>query len=316
VELLLYVPLFLLGVYLVVQATERFVEGLLGSAVLSGVSAFALGVVFGGFDPENLAAGIAGGVNDLPGVALGTVLGSSVFLLTIALGVAGVLVPLRVEVPRSHIFLTLASPVPLLLLSLDNELSRWDGLVLLVLFFPAMGYILAASRGQHRAYLHKDEVDEVVKEREKRPRWFFPALMVGGLAVIAGAAQLVGWTAHGIVDEVGISDTVFGMVFVAAAVSFEEIARETVPAYRGHPEISIGNILGTVLFFVLFNIGIIAMIAPLAVDDIVLTFYWPFLMGTLAVVSVFLLRKSIGRPEGAILLAIYPLYLALAVLLD
>jgi len=71
-----------------------------------------------------------------------------------------------------------------------------------------------------------------------------------------------------------------------------------------------------VLFFVLFNIGIIAMITPLAVDDVVLTLYWPFLMGTLAVVSVFLLRKSVGRLEGAILLAIYPLYLALAVLFE
>jgi hypothetical protein len=39
-------------------------------------------------------------------------------------------------------------------------------------------------------------------------------------------------------------------------------------------------------------------------------------MGTLTVVSLFLLRRSVGRLEGAVLLAIYPLYLALAVLFE
>ena len=47
------------------------------------------------------------------------------------------------------------------------------------------------------------------------------------------------------------------------------------PARPGHAEISVGNILGTVLLFVLFNAGLITLIHPLTVEPTVLTFYWP-----------------------------------------
>ena len=48
------------------------------------------------------------------------------------------------------------------------------------------------------------------------------------------------------------SGTRFGMLIVAAAVSAEEIPRMIAPARRGDAAMSIGNILGTILFFVLF----------------------------------------------------------------
>ncbi|MDI3281561.1 MAG: hypothetical protein QJR13_09345 [Bacillota bacterium] len=301
--------LFLAGTYLVVEATEEFVEGILGTAVLLAVSPFALGVVFGGFDPENLGAGLAGAAQGLPGVALGTVIGSSTFLLTVALGLAALLVPLQVEVPRRHILLTLVSPLPLLLFSLDGRVARWEGLVLLLLFLPAIVLILQGSRVQGRAYQRKEEVEEVLEHKEERPVWFYLLLMIASLVFITWGAGLMGEGAKGLVQSLGISDTLLGMVFVAAAVCFEEIAREVIPAYRGHPEISIGNILGTVLFFALFNVGLIALAVPLQVEPSVLTLHWPFMLGALVLVSAFLLTRRVERMQGAVLLAYYALYL-------
>ena len=302
--------IFVLGIALVVWGTERFVEGMIGSALVVGVSTFALGVVFGGFDAENLATGIAAGLKELPGISLGTIIGSGIFLLGAAVGITAILVPLEVRIPRKYIYLTLVSPLPMLALMLDGTLSRMDGLVLLLISLPLIGYIVRDSR--HSTFLEEDEeFEEVLEEREKKPSWYFPVLMLLGLVIIISGAELLVRGARGIIQSFGISDTLLGMVFVAAAVSFEEVARMVVPAWKGRPEISMGNILGTVLFFVLFNAGIIALIAPLRVEQSVVYFHFPAMMLILAATSAFMLRGRITRGNGIVLFCLYGAYLAL-----
>lgn len=88
------------------------------------------------------------------------------------------------------------------------------------------------------------------------------------------------------------------------------------PSRRGHGEVSVGNILGTVMFFVLFNIGAIAMVRPLIVEPIILQFYWLAMMLALGVVVSWLWRGGIGRPQGAALLVLYALYAGSAIALD
>ncbi|MEW6189634.1 MAG: hypothetical protein AB1466_05985 [Actinomycetota bacterium] len=90
-----------------------------------------------------------------------------------------------------------------------------------------MSDILQASKEEKRAYLHKEEVDELEKAKEEKPRWFFPTVMIVSLIVITIGAELLGRGSRGIIQGFGISDTLFGMIFVAA-VSFEEIAREVI----------------------------------------------------------------------------------------
>jgi len=301
---------FILGIALIVWATERFVEGMIGSALILGVSTFALGVVFGGFDAENLGTGIAAGLKDLPGISMGTIIGSSMFLLGAAVGITGFLVPLEVRVPKKYIYLTLISPLPLLALMLDGTLSRTDGLALLLISLPLIAYIVRDSK--NHAFMEEDEeFEEVLEERVEKSSWYFPALMLFGLALIIVGATLLVRGANGIIQSFGISDTLLGMVFVAAAVSFEEVVRMVVPAYKGSPEISMGNILGTVLFFVLFNAGLIALISPLRIESSVIAFHFPAMMLVLAVTSIFMLRGRIARIEGTSLMALYGIYLIL-----
>lgn len=302
--------MFILGIALIVWATERFVEGMIGAALILGVSTFSLGVVFGGFDAENLGTGIAAGLKDLPGISMGTIIGSSIFLLGAAVGITAFLVPLQVEIPRKYIYLTLVSPIPLLVLMLDGFLSRVDGLALLLISIPIIVYIVRDSRS-HPFIEEDEEFEEVLEEREEKPSWYYPGLMLFGLALIIAGAELLVRGAKGLIQSFGISDTLLGMVFVAAAVSFEEVARMVVPAYKGRPEISIGNILGTVLFFVLFNAGLIALISPLRIEAVVVSFHFPAMMLILSVSSVFMLRGRITRVHGAVLMALYGVYLIL-----
>jgi cation:H+ antiporter len=121
---------------------------------------------------------------------------------------------------------------------------------------------------------------------------------------------MLGASAETIIASLGLSDTVFGMTILALLVSIEELARELPAALQGRPEISFGNVVGSILAFFLCNVGIIAVVQPVPVSDQVLRFYLPLCLLTIIVVSLFMLRKQIPRWAGAVLVGSYVLFVA------
>jgi cation:H+ antiporter len=78
--------------------------------------------------------------------------------------------------------------------------------------------------------------------------------------------------------------------------------------------VSAGNLVGTMLYFVLFNLGLIALITPVPVDPQVRRLDWPALVIVTWLATVFLVRGRVGRPEGGVLLAAYAAYVIAHVL--
>src|SRR5947209_15461450 len=131
---LLAVALLAAGVVVVVAGAELFFDGLLATAARFRLSPFVLTVVISGLELENLAAGIAANAKGLSGAAAGTFLGGTTFLALAVAGIAALVAPIRAELPHPALAWLLASPLPLLLLSLDGDLSRLDGLALIAWF--------------------------------------------------------------------------------------------------------------------------------------------------------------------------------------
>jgi len=101
------------------------------------------------------------------------------------------------------------------------------------------------------------------------------------------------------------------MVVTPAAIEVEEVIRQAVPAREGRPEVSAGNLLATLLYFLWFNLGLIALIFPVRVDPQVIVFDWPYLVAVTWLAALFFARGRVGRAEGALLVAAYALYAAL-----
>lgn len=301
---------FLLSIWMMVEGAEKLTESFLRLSITFGVSTFLLGYILSGIDLENLAVGIAGTVGDMPSVALGTVIGSATFLLTFAVGATAILAPLQSRTPRRLLLLTFVSPIPLAVFGLDGTLSRIDGAILFAAALVLIAYVVHTAR-THPLMQPNDR--KVGKALRSRPKWWAPALLVGATVAIILGAEIFQWSVKELLSILGWQASWFGMIIVAAAVSFEEVPRMLAPARRGHAEISVGNILGTVVFFVLFNAGLIAMVHPVAVEASVLTFYWPTMMVALLLIIVFLWRGRIGRTEGGLLLALYCAYVAVAI---
>jgi cation:H+ antiporter len=302
--------LFVVGALLAIWATERLLEGLVGLARLTALSTFAIGAVLSGLEAENIAVGIAaalgGGATGAP-IALGTVFGGATFLVCVALGLGAVLYPVRVRLPTGFLIVLAATPVVSGLAIVGGTTGRLAGLILLGAFGLAMVYLVLASRGH--VFMESEEVREATEEK---PEWRKAlGLTAVGLIAIAIGGELVATGAQRIIAGLGVPALLMGMVLTPAAIELEEVIRQAVPSREGHPEVSAGNLVGTLLYFVLFNLGLIALIAPVAVDPSIVTIDWPFLIVVTWLATFFLARGQVGRKEGVVLLAAYVVYVGL-----
>ncbi|MFD1589391.1 sodium:calcium antiporter [Halorientalis brevis] len=318
--------LFLAGVALVVESVERFVESVAESALSLGFSAFFLTVVLAGTDLENAILGLAAVFGRLPDLALGTVFGEALFILGVALGIAGILSPFETTVPRSYLLLTVGSPALFFLLAADGTVSRLDGGVLTLAFLPLLGAVYVLERHTDTQYLSAEEVADRIEadgnqhaspdggpsdaDSDERVAWWTLAVTLLAVVGMTVGSELAVIGARDVLATLGISGLAFGATVMSFVASLEELFLTVEPVRQGRPHLGIGNVVGSMLFFVTANVGVLALVHPLTTDGAVVTVHWPFFLGSLALVGAILFRGRVGRPEGALLLAVYVGYWA------
>jgi len=299
--------LALVGLALVLIAAERAVPALLAAARGFGVSAFLLSVVVLGFDIENLAVGGAATLEDAPGIALGTILGSAMVAVALALGITALIVPLVfARVPKRVLALPVAATLLLWALAADGRLSRLDGGVLIAAYFAALWALIALRRrGIEIEGLAQAEAKATRAAPAPRARGRALLLLAIALLALVLGSELLVRGASGLICALGLSETVIGMSAIALAVSIEEVARELPAALKGRPEIALGNVIGSIFAFFLFNAGAIALINPVAVDATTRAHYLPTAAGTVGMLCLLVTAHKIPRWGGALLLVAY-----------
>lgn len=296
---------FVVGLGLVLYFAERLVKGAVGTVVGFGVSPFLISVVFIGFDPENLAVGTVGALNGVAGIALGSIIGAAMVAIALAFGITALVSPMRfAQAPKPILATPIVAVLLLGLLGWDGQLSRTDGAILLLGFVLAVVFLARLSK-RGLDIRPRGEVAETLENAETLSRWKSVGLLFLSLAALfLGSEMMVTGTAT-IISALGLSDTVFGMTILAFLVSIEELVRELPAAMQGRPEISFGNVVGSILAFFLFNAGIITLVSPVAVSPQVLRFYLPICFSTLLTISLFMMTKEIPRWAGGILVLWY-----------
>ncbi len=299
--------LFLVGMGLILWGAERFTDGAIGTARLFRLSPFFVGTLFSGFEPENLVTGVAAAVGGLPQVALGTVIGAAIFMLTAGLGVALLLVPMEVNIPKAGVVAMWTALLPFaFVLWNDGTVSRGEGMLLVLVAAGLLGWLYRRSPVLLSA--HRDAALE--SGRLSRAKAF--ALLALGIAALSVGAELVVRGTSALISSLGISETFFGMTVVPLGESLEETARMVAPARRGHPELAWGNVVGTVVMLLAFNLGVIALARPVTADPLILRLHAPYLIGCTLLVGAALLRaRRLGRGMGGLLVLLYLFYLAL-----
>ncbi len=138
----------------------------------------------------------------------------------------------------------------------------------------------------------------------------FIAIIVGIIILIKGGELLFdGSIATSL--KMKIPKFIVGMTVVSFATSAPELIVSVQSAVMGHPDLALGNILGSNIANIAFVLGIIVVISPIKVNKIFYKIDWPVMMLITSIFYYFLVNdNSLSKNEGIILLIILCIYLA------
>jgi len=124
-----------------------------------------------------------------------------------------------------------------------------------------------------------------------------------GLTLLTVGAELLVRGACRLAHAVGLPSLIIGLTVVAFGTSAPEFAVTVKAAWRDQADIALGNVVGSNTFNVLFILGVSALIAPLLASQRLVRLDVPIMIGVSAGVFALAMDGTIGRIEGALLLA-------------
>jgi len=301
------------GLILLWKGADILVKGAVGIAERLGVSHMVIGltVVAMGTSAPEAAGSIAAVLGGRGDIAVGNVFGSNVANLALVGGLVALLSPLRVqartlkrEIPAMLVVALLLWPV------LRNlELSRPEGLLLLVIFAAMVVYTVRAAHAEIRQNSAAGQTVELTAGGRLAKDL---ALAVVGLVGLSIGARLAIRGAVTIGTEIGLSDAVIGSTIMAVGTSLPELITCVVAVLKGHHDISVGNLVGSNIFNTLLVTGGAGVVRPYVVGPRFaggIDFWIMIAVSAGFAMAAILGRRVIGRLGGILLLATYAGYL-------
>ncbi len=127
-------------------------------------------------------------------------------------------------------------------------------------------------------------------------------LVLAGLVLLVAGGETLVRGAVGLALRLRVTPAVIGLTVVSAGTSMPELVVSVVAAFRGSPDVAIGNVVGSNIFNLGLVLGVCALAVPLPVERKTMTHEWPFLVLATLVSMVFMASGGgIGRGEGAVL---------------
>lgn len=310
--------LFVVALAVVVKSADVFVSGAASAARKMGMSAFVVGltiVAIGTSAPEVVVNVIAASQGSTA-LSIGNILGSNVANILLGLGIAALFVPLAIKKQTvwKELPFTLLATLLIIVLGADcyfgqcvgNVLSRTDGLVFLSFFIIFLVYTFGLSEPEGED-ANKIEVLSWLKSI---------LFIVGGLIGLVLGGKFAVEAAVDIATLLGLSENLIGLTIVAVGTSLPEIVTSIIAVRKGHIDMVVGGIVGSMIFNVFFALGLTSLVADLPFSMANLTDALFLVAVTLVLFCcMFLGRKhTLERWQGIFFVALYVGYIVFAVI--
>ena len=311
--------LILGGLVLLAAGGELLVRGAVGLSQLLKISPLLAGLTIVGFGtstPE-LATSIQAAMGGSPGIALGNVIGSNVANILLILGVSALIMPLAVN-PASFKRDSIAMGGSVLLCAGAIMLGRIELLVGAVLVLVLAGYIWWAYRSEalaHDAEAIRHETELADTTPKSHNVWALSLMVLAGLAAAIFGARLLVQGAVVLADAAGLSESVIGLTVVAVGTSLPELIACLVAVWKKHPDVALGNVVGSNIYNVLGILGLTAMVHPVDVPaEIARIDVWILVAVTALLLVQLRSGWKVSRAEGLVLVLLYVGYTVFLIL--
>lgn len=261
-------------------------------------------VAYGTSTPE-LAASIAA-AGEHSAIILGNIVGSNIANVGMVIGIAAIIVPLAVHksVLRKEIPIMLGVSLLLVAISVDGELTQYDGILLLI------------GLGVFAIYTFKDAMKQREKESEQEPipvtkNFYLKSVGLIGLGIgfLYVGAFLTVDNAVVLAKEFGLSEKIIGLTVIAIGTSLPELITSIMAIRKGHTDIGIGNIIGSNIYNILMIMGVGAALGGVMISVDVYVDYTIMILFSLSIL-IAIKTGVIGHAMGVCLTMGYVAYLA------
>lgn len=308
--------LLIFGLALLIKSADWLVSGASALAKKYNVSDLAIGltvVAFGTSAPELVVNVIASSQN-LNDIVYGNIIGSNIANLFLILGITGLIYPLIVQSSTiwKEIPLSLLAVVLLFLFSNNFffggllELSRFDGLVLILMFALFMYYVFRQLKTD------TSTIEVPAKKMTAWKTWLF--ILIGLAGLVLGGRWVVN-NAVDIATVLGVSEKIIGFTIVAIGTSLPELATSVVAALKKNTNIAVGNIIGSNIFNIFLIIAVSSLVREVQFNTIFNTDMYLLAGGTAFLFIAMFTggKKKLDRWEAGILLLVYLGYTAILI---
>tara|TARA_Y100000996_G_scaffold58776_1_gene39664 strand:+ start:46 stop:987 length:942 start_codon:yes stop_codon:yes gene_type:complete len=296
-ELLFATLIFLIGLGVLVSGAEIFIHhsaqlgAKLGiSDVIVGITIVALGTSI----PE-IFVSVSSIINDAPALALGNSIGSNISNIAIIYGLSLFwLASKTLNISLRNIFILILSVLIAGWALYDLTISVADSIVFIALFILFVLNLFREKPEETLENTHKDE--SLIK---------VSLLIVLSLILLAVGSEL---TVQGGVDlaiGLGIPDTVIGLTMIAIGTSLPELAASISALRRSKGNMVVGNIVGSNILNIVLIFPIIGIGSAAFFDQEI--FSRDFMIMS-AFTAAFILLVTVGRGEGNLKKAVYPVF--------
>jgi cation:H+ antiporter len=300
----------IVGLFAAAAGGEFLVRGAIGIAQWLRMPARLVGCTVAAFatsSPE-LSVAVKSAMAGIPEISLGDALGSNVVNAGLVLGLAMLIKPIKVtdKAFTGDFIVAILATLVIIVLSLDVELDRKDGIILLVMFAAWLGH------SAWKAYRESKSKPAVVIPYTKKEIAFNFLYSVIGLFLLVLAGYFIVLSAKGIGAALGWSEFIVGATLVAFGTSMPELITTLLTQWKGEDEIGLGNIIGSTIFNSLFIVSVAAIIHPIifSFDSLALSLVFGIL---LLVMAVPFKTELLSRRRGLLLLMTYIIYLTLLI---
>lgn len=291
----------LLGAVMVLWGADKLTEGATVLAQKMNIPQIVIGltiVAMGTSMPEFFVSFVSAlkGTADL---AVGNIVGSNIFNVMAIVGIAAMVSPMIISksTVKKDIPFALFASVALFVMSIDGNISRIDGILLLIAFGGFMWYTLRLAK--------TGEMEDSTERRNDLPKWKIAFFILIGLGGLIGGSNIFVDGATNIARTLGVSEAVIGLTIVACGTSLPELATSVVAARKGQSAIAIGNVIGSNVFNILLILGTTGTITPLLMSGITMIDMGLMLLSMVLLWLFSFTKYKLSRWEGAMLTTIF-----------
>lgn len=305
----MYVPLFLLGLALVVLGSDAFVDAAVRLARRLRVSDIVIGatIVSLGTTLPELTVSSAAAAKGLSDMAAGNIIGSVICNTALIAGLCQAIRPARSlsrDFQANYLFFFLCAAIFSFFAVSATGFNRFSGVCLLALLAFYLYYSWQRT---------KNAAPSAAESINLKKGGVFSDLLIAALSVAAlgFGAKLLVENGSRLALAIGIPEHVISISMIALGTSLPELITSITALVKGHAALSLGNVIGANILNLLMVCGVSSVIRPIEPAPSMLYADLPVMIAVSLLLALpGIIKKRLYRWQGFSLLAIYAGYMA------